>query len=89
MLERRLKRLGSLEPVLPMPLGRRRFDDYEILGEIGHGGMRIVYRTRRRSTDEHVALEVLVRSAFADERTLERFRREVEVLERMDHPSIV
>lgn len=60
---------------------------YELLGEIGRGGMGVVYRARRRDLPQReLALKILRSGA---DRSAERFAREQEVLAHLDHPAIV
>jgi len=61
---------------------------YELLDEIGRGGMGIVYRARDRSLDRDVALKIL-RSEYARPDMLERMRREAHVLAMLEHPGVV
>ncbi|MDP7034780.1 MAG: protein kinase [Planctomycetota bacterium] len=68
----------------PQHLGR-----YEILKEIGRGGMGIVYRARDDQLDRHVALKVFRSGRFGDPNSLERFRREARATARLHHPHIV
>jgi serine/threonine protein kinase len=60
---------------------------YELLEEIGRGGIGIVYRARHRDSDQVVALKVLVGPAGPCE--AERFRAEASALTRLRHPNIV
>jgi predicted Ser/Thr protein kinase len=62
---------------------------YEILGEIGHGGMGVVYRARQISLDRIVALKVLSANLVDDEDFRERFRQEAKIIARLTHPNIV
>src|SRR5437868_8354753 len=66
-----------------------RLGNYQILEEIGRGGMGVIYRARQRHSRRIVALKRMV-SYHADSReTLERFRREAEAAASVDHPNIL
>ena len=63
--------------------------DYEVLQELGQGGMGVVYRARQRSLDRAVAVKVLRPGdrQFGD--MLARFEREAQTLARLNHPHVV
>jgi len=63
-------------------------DRYEILGQIGKGGMGVVYRVRDRETDERLALKVIRSELVADSRLLERFKRELRLARRITHTNV-
>ncbi len=70
-------------------LRQRRFGPYELLGELGRGGMGIVFRARQRQPDRLVALKVIAAGELAEPRVIERFRREAEAAAALEHPDIV
>ena len=67
----------------------RRLGDFEVLGELGRGGMGVVYEARQLSLNRTVALKVLSGSLGLTARAVERFRREAEAAARLHHSNIV
>src|SRR5262249_19629240 len=63
--------------------------DFRLLGEIGRGGMGIVYEAEQLSLSRRVALKVLPFAATLDPRQLQRFRNEAQVAAYLRHPNIV
>ncbi len=65
------------------------FSGYEILEEIGRGGMAVVYRARQVSMDRVVAIKVLPRQFVHDLTFRARFEREVSIVAKLEHRAIV
>ncbi len=61
---------------------------YQILAELGRGGMGEVYRARDTVLDRNVAIKVLPESFAADPDRLMRFTREAKTLASLNHPHI-
>jgi tetratricopeptide (TPR) repeat protein len=62
---------------------------YVLHGEIGQGGMGVVYKALQVATKRIVALKVLLAGSFASTAARRRFQREVELAARLQHPNIV
>jgi WD40 repeat protein/serine/threonine protein kinase len=63
--------------------------DYQILREVGRGGMGVVYEAQQLSLGRHVAIKVLPSHALLDPRHLRRFQREARSAARLHHTNIV
>ena len=63
-------------------------DRYQILHEIGRGGMGVVYLARDPMLDREVAIKVITPESLSAD-SEERFKREARVVAKMDHPAIV
>src|SRR5205823_4874502 len=76
---------ASLAPVPSL----RQLGDYQILREIGRGGMGVVYEAQQLSLGRHVAIKVLPSHALLDPRQLGRFQREARSAAKLHHTNIV
>ena len=72
------------------PAPPRRVGDFEIIREIGRGGMGVVHEAEQISLGRRVALKILARHPYGgDEGARERFRREARAAARLHHTNIV
>jgi TolB-like protein/tRNA A-37 threonylcarbamoyl transferase component Bud32 len=66
-----------------------RIGNYQILEEIGRGGMGLIYRARQRHSRRIVALKRILSYHADSQETLARFRREAQAAASLDHPNIL
>jgi len=67
----------------------KRFGEFELLGELGRGGMGIVYLARQSTVGRLVALKIFPPALASDAVASARFQREITALGRCDHPNVV
>ena len=81
--------LQSVESVYSRIVGRRRLGDYELLEELGRGGMGVVYRGRHVLLGQIVALKVLPSHLLDKPEAFARFKREMQSLGSLSHRNVV
>ena len=72
-----------------LPRAGRALGDYDLLREIGRGGMGVVYDAMQRSLRRRVALKVLPVTSSQDPRHIARFKNEAQAAAQAQHPNIV
>ncbi|HEY3176911.1 MAG TPA: ABC transporter substrate-binding protein [Candidatus Polarisedimenticolia bacterium] len=69
-------------------IGKKLADRYEIIDELGRGGMGVVYRARDPQLNRDVAIKLVAPSLLTPD-TEQRFKTEAQIVARLDHPAIV
>ena len=69
--------------------GSRRLGDFEVIRELGRGGMGVVYEARQISLNRKVALKVLSSGLGLTPKAVQRFHREAEAAAKLHHTNIV
>ena len=85
---RQLQQPAPAAPPDTVPLGVP-LGDYQILREVGRGGMGVVYEAVQLSLGRRVALKVLPFAAALDPRQLQRFKLEAQAAALLHHPNVV
>lgn len=71
------------------PPGKKQIGDFELIREIGRGGMGVVYEARQISLDRQVAVKLLPFAAVLDAKQIARFKHEAQAAAQLHHPNIV
>lgn len=73
----------------PKPAPVRKRADFQVLDEIAHGGLGVVYRAKERDTGRLVALKVMLNTMEMDEMARGHFVREMRIISGLHHPNLV
>ncbi len=82
--------LGEPQEITEIDMVRKELDEeYEIVDELGRGGMAIVFKAKEKQLDREVAIKVLPFSLAFDKEFVERFQREARTSAKLEHPNII
>jgi serine/threonine protein kinase len=76
------------EPVRPVQLGEVIAGRYELVSEIGSGGMGVIYAARDRVLNRDVAVKLLIDRFSAQSNTARRFVEEAQIASQLQHPGV-
>ncbi|MFL5339244.1 MAG: serine/threonine-protein kinase, partial [Gemmataceae bacterium] len=80
---------GETADTLPPGVLPEEVPGYELLCELGRGGMGVVYKARQRALHRHVALKMIIAGEYANAQACVRFLSEAEAIARLHHPNII
>src|SRR5262245_13491233 len=84
---------GADPPAVPGPgcasVAGEPFGDYVLMGELGRGGMGVVYKAYEPGLNRVVALKMIQASALTESGEVARFRTEASAAARLQHPHVV
>ena len=81
--------VGTGQPREPAAAPRASIPGYEILGELGRGGMGVVYKARHVGLNRVVALKMILSAEHAGKEAVARFKAEAEAVAQLRHPNII
>jgi serine/threonine-protein kinase len=84
-----VQREASAAPVTPSPYPPADFGPYELIEEIGRGGMGVVYKAHQRQLDRIVAVKMILASHLANADQVSRFYAEARAAARLQDPRVV
>jgi serine/threonine protein kinase/Tol biopolymer transport system component len=84
----RVQAVGMASQTLVLAPGKRLLDRYAIIGNLGAGGMGVVYRARDEKLDREVAIKMLQPGVLQGDEARARFRREARALAKLNHAHI-
>jgi tetratricopeptide (TPR) repeat protein/tRNA A-37 threonylcarbamoyl transferase component Bud32 len=73
----------------PLTIRKPEIEGYEILGELGRGGMGVVYKARQHRPNRLVAVKMVLTGSHSSGELLARFSQESDAIARLQHPNIV
>ena len=82
-------RPGDWKPAAPAVAVGPAIPGYKVLGELGRGGMGVVYKARQIGLNRLVAVKMILSGDYAGQDELARFRLEAEAVAKLQHPGIV
>ncbi|RMG70829.1 MAG: hypothetical protein D6711_16490 [Chloroflexi bacterium] len=67
----------------------KRLGSYEIIEQVGKGGMATVYRAYQPAANRYVAIKMIQKDDLGDQQAIQRFQREARLVARLNHPNIL
>lgn len=80
---------GTTAPIVRLRATPLRIGNYDVVAELGRGGMGVVYQARHHGLDRFVAIKMILAGGYASEESVRRLRTEAEAVARLQHPNVV